>query len=233
MTGGDEMSNIHDSPGEAAAYVLGALEPAEALAFSKHLEECVVCRDEVEALRGVVHALPMAAPQRPVPRRLRRRVMGAIRQEPRQSAEPRQRGWRALAGVPPRVSLGALATVLIAAAVVGGIAVSGPGSQVRLVQAHVTGVSGTADLRLVGGRGELIVNHLSPPPPGHVYEVWLKSPRRPPAPASVLFSVNSSGGADVGLPDSLAGITQVMVTPEPAGGSLAPTHAPVIVAQLT
>jgi hypothetical protein len=35
------------------------------------------------------------------------------------------------------------------------------------------------------------------------------------------------------LPASLRGIREVMVTPEPDGGSPAPTHTPVIVARLS
>ena len=69
------MSGTHDCGGDAAAYVLGALEPGEAEAFRAHMHECAVCRDEVEALGGVVQALPMAAPQYLAPRGLRRRVM--------------------------------------------------------------------------------------------------------------------------------------------------------------
>jgi hypothetical protein len=88
-------------------------------------------------------------------------------------------------------------------------------------------------VRVRDGRAELVVRHLSPPPPGHVYEVWLKAPGAAPVPASVLFSVSSGGSAEVGLPGALRGSRQVLVTPEPRGGSPAPTHAPVIVAALT
>ena len=35
------------------------------------------------------------------------------------------------------------------------------------------------------------------------------------------------------MPGNLHGVSQVMVTPEPAGGTLVPTHPPVIVAPLT
>ncbi len=34
---------------DVAAYALGALEPAEAEAFVRHLESCAVCRDELDA----------------------------------------------------------------------------------------------------------------------------------------------------------------------------------------
>lgn len=230
-----DMSGTHDCGGDAAAYVLGALEPAEARVFRIHLEECAVCRDEVEALEGVVQALPMAAPQHPAPRQLRRRVMRTVlAEEQKQGARSGRRAWSARSWSNPRSALVALAAAaVVAVAVVGGLELSGGSSGSRVIQGRVAGISGSAELRLADGRAELIVNHLSPPPPGHVYEVWLKAGHSPPSPASVLFSVSSGGRADVGLPRSLRGISQVMVTPEPDGGSPAPTHTPVIVAQLT
>jgi anti-sigma-K factor RskA len=215
------VSTPHDCGGDAAAYALGALDLHEADAFRRHLEQCAVCRDELEALEGVVQALPMSAPQRPVPRRLRRRLMRAVREGAGQM--PVRRYRPAFAAV----------AALTAAAVVVLIALSGGGSSGRLIHAEVQGVGGRAQVRVSGAHGELIVRHLSAPPAGHVYEVWLKAPQAKPVPASVLFTVSSEGNADVGLPKSLDGISQVMVTAEPAGGSPAPTSTPVIVAQLT
>jgi anti-sigma-K factor RskA len=219
------VSGEHDCGGDAAAYVLGALEPHEAEAFRRHLGQCAVCRDEVDSLQGVARALPMAAPQHPLPRRLRRRVMREVRAGPAPRRASRS-GWMV-----PRAALAAAA--VIAVAVVVGLSVSGSSSSGRLIQAEVTGIAGSAQLRVSGGHGELLVRHLSPPPSGHVYEVWLKAPKANPVPANVLFNVNANGSADVRLPPSLHGVGQVMVTPEPDGGSAAPTHAPVIVAQLT
>jgi anti-sigma-K factor RskA len=226
-----QMSEHHDCGGDAAAYVLGALEAAEAEAFRRHLERCAVCRDEVDALTGVAQALPMAAPQFAPPRRLRREVLGAVRRQPRPApAAPRPRfAWPA-----PRVALAALgAALVLAAAGVTAVEVSSGGSGGRVIHAQVAGISGSAELRLSGGRAELIVRNLTPPPHGHVYEVWLKPPHANPVPASVLFSVNANGGADVGIPAELHGISEIMVTPEPQGGSPVPTHPPVIVASLT
>ena len=136
-------------------------------------------------------------------------------------------GWRR-----PRVAVGALASAAAVALAVAIIGLGGNGSAGRLIQAQVLGISGSAQLRVSAGHGELIVRRLTAPPRGHVYEVWVKAPSSAPVPASVLFSVNSSGNADVGLPRSLRGISKVMVTPEPDGGSPAPTHSPVIVASL-
>ena len=106
------------------------------------------------------------------------------------------------------------------------------GSGRQVIQARVIGIRGTAQLEIKGGRGQLILHDLAPPPAGEVYEVWLEPSHSPPLPTQVLFTTISGSGADLKLPDSLHGITQVLVTPEPAGGSLAPTHSPVIVVRL-
>lgn len=236
MSEGNEMSGTHDCGGDAAAYVLGALDPSETEAFRKHLDQCAVCRDEVEAFGGVVQALPMAAPARSAPPQLRRRVMQAIREEP--NARAARRRWPQVAGRWSGARIGlsaATATAIVIAAVLVAVGLSGGrgGGAGRLITARVAGITGSAQLRVANGRGELIVHRLSPPPRGKVYEVWLKTANAPPTPASVLFSVNSSGSADVGLPDSLRGASEVMVTAEPSGGSKVPTGSPVIVASLT
>ncbi len=228
MSTGQDMFGTHDCGGDAAAYVLGALEPAEAERFRHHLDECAICRDEVQALGGVVQALPMAAPQHPAPRRLRRRVLRAVRAEPAGHGALRPRPWY------PRIPALASAGVALAVAIAVLITLSGGGTGARVIHAQVLDMAGgSAQVKITGGRGELIVHRISAPSPGHVYEVWLKAPHAAPVPASVLFSVSASGSADVTLPRGLRGVAQVLVTPEPDGGSPAPTHAPVIVADLT
>lgn len=231
MSEGTSMPGIHDCGGDAAAYVLGALEPAEVRAFEEHLAQCSVCRDEVDAMSGVVQSLPMAAPQYPAPRRLRRRIMRTIREERTRARQtPKRSSWLRLS---PRAGLAGGLLAACVAAILVTVLSSGGGVGGRLIQAQVTGISGSAQLRVSGAHGELVVHHLSRPSAGHVYEVWLQAPHHNPVPASVLFSVSQAGNADVGLPRSLRGISQLMVTSEPDGGSPAPTARPVIVAQLS
>jgi anti-sigma-K factor RskA len=161
-------------------------------------------------------------------------VMQAVRDEPRsQSVRPRRRWFASIASTPRSALASAAVVAVVVLGVLAGVELSSSGTSGRVVQAQVSGISGTAQLRVADGRGELIVRRLTPPPAGHVYEVWLKAADAPPVPASVLFSVSASGSADVGLPGSLRGIGQVLVTPEPEGGSPQPTHAPVIVAPVT
>jgi anti-sigma-K factor RskA len=229
------MSAAHDSCGDAAAYVLGALEPHEAEEFRRHLATCVVCRDEVTAFQQVTDALPMAAPYQPAPKGLRRRVLRAVRAEPKPgpASAPRERSLPRIRAL-PRSALAVAGLLVAALAIGGGIELASTNSTgSRLIQANVIGLPGTAEVRIVGGHADLVLNRMPPPPPGHIYELWLKRGDQPPSPTRTLFSVTSAGAANVGVPGDLHGVSEVLVTPEPAGGSLAPTHAPVIVAQLT
>lgn len=219
---------------DVAAYALGALEPTEAEAFARHLETCSVCRDELEAFQQVVDLLPMTAPAFKASPKLRRRVRRAIADEPHPAAgaaneaRPSHRRWR-----PewlPRPVLG-VAAGLAAIAIALVIVLSGGGSSTRVVHAQVSG-RGSASLKISGHHAELIVQHFAAPPSGKIYEVWLVRGKRAPQPTSALFDVNAGGNGVVDVPGSLEGVSQVLVTPEPAGGSKVPTHTPVIAAKL-
>ena len=236
MTGDDLRASSHDRRDDAAAYVLGALDASELVEFRAHLEGCVACRDEVRALQQAVDVLPLAAPQVAAPKSLRRRVLRSVRAEQAsaQAADrPRRRPsysrtW--FGGRPGLALAGAAAAVLIA---FGAVEISGSGTSTRVIQASVIGSPGQARLTVTGGHAQLVVQHMASPPAGEIYEVWLKRPGGRLMPTKALFGVTSAGDGDVGVPGSLSGIQQVLVTPEPAGGSKRPTPSPVIVARLT
>ncbi len=232
----DRTPDIRDCGADVAAYALGALEPAEADAFRRHLESCAVCRDELAAFDQVVEMLPMSAPQHRAPKALRRRVLRAIDDEPMvQLAGERRRQtrrWRPSLTM-PRPAMAFSAIVLVAAVALGVTQLGGSGAaRTQVIRAQVIGTPGSAEVKLTSGRAELIVHHFSPPPAGQIYEVWLGRPNRPPAPTSALFSVTASGEGDVDVPGNLRGVNRVMVTPEPAGGTRVPTHPAVILAKL-
>ena len=229
-------SGKHDCGADAAAYVLGALEPEEAEAFSRHLDTCVVCRDEVAAFEHTANALAMAPPQHPAPRGLKRRVMRAVREsdaDTQPQAAPARRPRRFGSGLfarPAAAGLAALAVVVVIGAIIVG---SNGSSGTRTITAAVTGSPGTAQLSVSGGHGQLVMRNFPQPATGHIYELWeLRSGAKAPQPTGTLFSVNSSGAGNVGVPGGLHGVSKVLVTQEPAGGSLAPTTTPVIVASL-
>ncbi len=123
----------------------------------------------------------------------------------------------------------ALAIAVAGIAVVLVVALSSGGSGTRTVQAS----TGSAELRIADGRADLIVHHLPTLAAGRVYEMWVQRGSATPTPTGTLFAVTSSGTAAVGVPGGVGGVSAVMVTQEPAGGTPAPTTAPVIVARVT
>jgi anti-sigma-K factor RskA len=242
MTERELMSENRDCGADAAAYVLGALQTAEAEAFRAHLATCAICRDEVVAFQEVVDQLPLTAPVQPVPAGLKRRVMTEVNAEAREQSRSAKGSWRSrwrirlppgLFSAVPAPALALSAVVLVLAVTVGAIAIgSSGGSSTRVYSASVTW-PGSAKLRVTGGRGELVVHGMPAPPTSKVYEVWLQRGQRPPSPTSALFSVTAKGSGAVDVPGSLHGVTRVLVTPEPLGGSPAPTRAPVLVATIS
>ncbi|HTD58860.1 MAG TPA: anti-sigma factor [Solirubrobacteraceae bacterium] len=231
-----------DCGADAAAYALGALEPGEAEAFRRHVATCVVCRDEVATFQALADTVALAAPQLPVPRRLRHRLISSIRREPRSGRAatarlPRRAAWARWlpAGVAPAAGVALVVATALAVGFVLSSSKSG-GNEVgetRIVQASVATPTGSAVMRLSPGSAELVLEHFPPPPAGKIYEVWLQRGDRAPQPTNALFSVTSSGAGTVYIPGYSRGIDRVLVTPEPLGGSQAPTHAPVIVARLS
>jgi anti-sigma-K factor RskA len=221
------VENGHECGENAAAYVLGALEPDEAEAFRRHISECAECRDEVAAFEGLTDALPGADGPYEVPRGLRRRVMREVRATPKTA--PAARAYKVRA--PTRFPLawgGALAAVVVAVIVAVALNTGGSGAT-RVIQANV----GNAELRIANGHADLVIQRLPRLPTGRTYEMWVQRGSAAPTPTGTLFSTTSRGTASVGVPGSLDGVSRVMVTNEPTGGTLAPTGAPLIVAPVT
>ncbi|HEY0831012.1 MAG TPA: anti-sigma factor [Candidatus Dormibacteraeota bacterium] len=244
------MSDHEQLEGSVAAWVLGALEPAEAGAIRSHVEACPTCREVAGRLRRVVGALPLAVEESVPPPRLRERVLAAAAASSRpSSAEAAVRKSRPQPGAPrlsapplvqfgrriPVYAVAAVAVVaLLAGFLVGQVALRGPQppapSQVaRFTMSGQQGMSGAqanvidlkADgLALVDFRG------LPQPGPGRVYEVWLIPKAGNPVSVAV-FVPDGNGGKVVLVNRSLAGYTVMAVTNEPGpDGSASPTQQP-------
>ena len=246
----DELTPGHDAEscsGDVAAYALGALDPAEAEAFRRHLKTCAVCPVELRAFQEVVADLAIGVERTDAPQDLKRRVMGAIeeesgtasdrseprpgdacaRRERRRGAALRGRNW--LHG--PTLALGAGIAFALAAIVV--VVIAFPGRQTgRTVRAD-TSVGGAAALHISADRTKLVVRHIAAPPQGKIYEVWLQYGKHTPRPKA-LFKPGRDGDASVVVPGSMHGVSHVLVTAEPAPhGTRAPTANPVITASLS
>lgn len=223
MSHTDGMPVGRDCGLDAAAYLLGALESDEARAYSHHLEGCVVCRDELAALAPVLAALSSGVPPRRAPRAVRRRVLRAVRAEPKAAVRGPRR-FR-LPAPSARAAWLAFGLAVVAALLV---QVGSTRPRMRVIPAAV----GVAQLRVADGHGELVVDRLPRLAPDQTYELWLVTPGRSPI-ASTLFGVSPRGRAEVGVPGDMREVTRLLVTVEPRGGGTVPTGRPVIVERLT
>jgi anti-sigma-K factor RskA len=210
---------IHDL---TAAYVLDALELGELEAFEQHLATCERCRDEVAELSTAAGSLAYgAAPVTPPPG-LRDRILETARAE-RPNVVPLRPRWA--------LPIAAAAAVAACAAIgLGAWDVSlhnqldGARDQ-ALVRVPVSGASGSLVVAS-GGSATLVLSDLVAAPPGKTYEAWVLSGRAV-SPAG-LFRGGSSTTV-VALSHPVPTGSEVAVTVEPAGGSSAPTHKPLIV----
>jgi Anti-sigma-K factor rskA len=243
---------------DCAAYVLRALGEQELHDYHAHLPECPVCRAEVAQLQPVSDLLPLGVPPASAPEGLRARIVGTAHAEAelrggaRAKAQLRgaagresngtasgRAGWPAILR---RVTLArrlapALVGVLALAVglAIGGLLFSsGSSGRTEVIRAVVVSPDhrATAELRKVGSRLDLVVVGMPAPPPGRIYEVWLEHGAAAPQPTDALFSVTRTGNGSVGVPGDLDGVSKVLVTDEPLGGSLKPTRTPVIVGSI-
>jgi len=217
----------------AAAYVLGALPDVDA--YRGHLATCASCRAEVAELQLAANLLPDAVPPALASDTLRERVLAVVHSEAellqaagheaddppgRTHRHRSRRPWLLTAGVAIAAALAALVVI------VGG----GSPSRERVTSALVAPVArgAHASLRQLNGRGQLVLSDMPQPPLGKIYELWLGRGTGSPQPTDALFSVTSRGSASVGVPSSLHGVKEVLVTSEPLGGSSHPTSPPIL-----
>jgi anti-sigma factor RsiW len=221
---------------DAAAYVLGALDESEADTYRGHLATCAACGEEVFQLQPSVDSLALAVPRAQAPDNLRARLMAVVHAEAEllhaaghDADRPVPRARRRWRLAPALATAGAL----VAGLLIGALAINtGSSTRTRVVQASVStpGYHATAALREAGSHVQLVVAGMPAPPSGRIYEVWLERGAQPPEPTDALFSVTDAGDGSVSVPGDLKGVSKVLVTDEPLGGSLKPTRTPVIVA---
>jgi hypothetical protein len=242
----------HDCERQAdcAAYVLWALVEQESEAHTAHLRECPICQAEVARLQPVADSLAIGVPPVKADQGLRARVLGAARADAelrgavgragdapmpapagtRSRAGGRSTSRRSWAG---RLRPGLAGVLMLGVGVAIGALAFSSSSSVRSEVIHAVvlapGHHATAELRKVGSRLELVVVGMPAPPPGRIYEVWLEHGTEAPLPTDALFSVTKTGSGSVGVPGDLHGVSKVLVTDEPLGGSLKPTRTPVII----
>jgi anti-sigma-K factor RskA len=220
--------NGHERRGdELAAYLLGALEPGEAAELERHLAGCEECRTELEWLRPAVQLLPESVERVEPSPELRGRLMEQVRAETASAPAPSRRRRWSISGWSLRPAVGLAALVLVVAAVAAyaiGNGGSGDGNTTTVVVGHSPEV--TAEMVRDGGSGTLHLANLHQLPPDKVLQAWVQRGERVES-AKTLFVPNQDGTASATI-DDMDGVSTVMVTAEPRGGSVQPTSAPLV-----
>jgi len=223
---------------DLAAYLLDALPPDEVRALELHLEGCDHCRERERWLRSAVDLLPSSVEQVQPPPELRERLMATVRAEaaaegvaaeadaPETRRERRPSVWHRLFGQRP-LAVGFATAFIIAAGIAGFVIGSNGGESgekgtTTVIQAQ----TGAASLERRGDEGTLQVERLRPRDNG-VYQVWIASAGKNPESAGV-FDVRADGRGSARIRKGLDQADEVLVTPEPPGGSPQPTANPVL-----
>lgn len=240
------MTHEHDALRDMLAPVaLGAADSGETARVEAHAAECVVCREELAALRAGADVLALAVPQEDPPPRLRESLMAIVRAEAaeRQAAAgadatpPRRRTRRRLGSlVRPLWPWPALATAAAVAALLLGwnIALQS-GSDPTTDDVATVSVTGTASAPGVTARivyvpdEDTAVVRLSGLPmldPGEAYQLWvLRDGRRPQS--AGLFERTGPAQAEL-VAENLAGADALAVTAQPSTSRSRP-QPPILV----
>lgn len=215
---------------------LDVLDPREAEAVERHLSTCRRCRHEQADYARTVDLLALSVPVRPLPPRLRRRVLDALRTDPWPFAAPARR-WLAAAVLLILVLTGSNVVLWQRLATARDSAVPpraeraapGPLTWYDLV-ASTPGATAQGTLCAVpdGRLAWLIVQGLPPLAPGQVYQLWFVHGDQWISGGT--FTVDQRGRGFLTIwPDQPLGDYETLgITVEPAGGSPYPTSLPIL-----
>jgi anti-sigma-K factor RskA len=242
VTARDEL---HASSG---AYALDALDEGERAEFERELARSEQLRAEVTELTDTAVELGLSVAPVDPPASLRAGVLAAIESAAQHPVrvEGRRRALEARTRWNPLLRLGAVAASIALVVGIGFTVRAGIQAQEDLATAsQIDEIRAAEDFRLTtveiagGGtatlvwshrmkRSALIIDGLGDPPPGSTYELWYIDGAGVATPAG-MFDMGGDGDHSVVLSGDMDAGDTVGVTVEPAGGSDAPTTAPVIV----
>jgi len=190
-------------------------------------------------LRPAVQVLPESVERVEPPPQLRARIMGEVEDDVAASAgrgatspgkAASRRGGKGLSlGLRPAIGLAVLALCVAAVAGYairdgGGDGDGGGGGATTVVAGQAPGV--TAKVVTDGDSGTLRLANVHQLPPSEVLQAWVQRGERVES-AKALFVPNRDGTATVAI-DHMQGVSTVMVTAEPRGGSDQPTGEPIV-----
>jgi anti-sigma-K factor RskA len=227
------MMPAHDElKQDAAAYVLGSLEPDEHAAFEAHLAGCTECADEVRSLLSVTGALARTVPQRTPRPELRERVLRSIPNLIHDKPS-RVRGRTVLRWLPVAAALALALGLGVYALILQSRLADAQSALAVLVAPDVAridlagqSVAPLARARALWSRNRgmiFSVSNLPAAPEGRVYQVWVVTANAPVSAGLLTPDASGSGSAYFETAPDIPPPVAVAVTLEPAGGVPAPT----------
>ncbi len=231
----------------AAAYALGAVEPAEERALSEHLPECDSPHAEARRLIDAAAAVPAGLEPVAPSAALRERLMATVTATPQERSVAETAGGRVIDLSTRRRwwQAGPLPAALAAAALVAavgfgawGVSVSSELAErdaaIRAIAAaddihRATGTVGEGWVIESGDEAMFMAEDLADLPDGQLYEFWVIDAEGNATAAGIL--TDASGVTLVPLERGLEGATTFVVTIETERVEL-PTNDPVMVAAL-
>jgi hypothetical protein len=237
--------NDHDNRlEEVAAYAIGGLDRDQVPDLEQHLVGCKRCQEELRWLSPAVQALPEAVERQALPPELKQRLMAEVRadaaaeerrvrtEERRERAESRTgigewlRGlniggltWKPLAGM-------ALAILVIAGGVGYAVGTDGGSGGAHTYELEPGSNGIAAKVVTENDRGELHLTGVEPLPKDRILEAWVERDGTVEA-VPALFAPDQAGKASTTI-ENMNGVSVVMVTREPEGGSKKPTTEPIV-----
>jgi len=186
-----------------AAFVLGGLEPEEAVEVRRHLASCPRCQDEVRELQKVNRALEAAPPPADPPSHLKDGILAQVRRaaEPSSSIEEEREGSASLRErqrsleaprsdrsknlriILPSAAAAAIVAMLALGVFFGVLREEPPVATIQLVptpqeEAGLEGYWGVAEIRPQPSGNlqvKLKLNNFEDPEPNSYYELWFVS----------------------------------------------------------
>ncbi len=249
--------SVHDEVQDLIpAYVLGALDAAEAARARTHLAGCAVCTSVLREYQETADSLALGVPLADLPPDLKSRTLekaiGDVQPGRAVGSIPgAQRAWLHLGGAQLIAGAALVITLLTLAWSVWqstelsrqlalqrdfmSVLAYAQGSALSI---HGTPLAPQSEGKLYIDRDSnvaaLITVQLPPLKEGQSYQLWLTQPGGQPRSGGV-FTVDSSGDGWllVRAPRRLGEYARVEITVEPSGGSAAPTTQPLLSAELT
>lgn len=224
---------------DLAAYALGTLDVSERGPVEQHLADCPACGAEVAAFAETAWTIAETASLEP-PAGLRESIVARATRDARPLAPPLEvSALGRLIGVLRRPMPLAVPLALAVLLVVSVAGFAGARRDADGYAAALAGVAGAHVVPLVGSetalRGSLVrpasgapaylILDLPAPPAGKIWEAWVLNGEKPIAAG---IGGGRGGVTTLLLTAPLGAGDGVAVTLEPAGGSLAPTTAPVL-----